>query len=407
MIEGLKEFQTKNPELVLAWNDNETEAKGWLVINSLRGGAAGGGTRMRVGVDVDEVRFLAKTMEIKFAVSGPAIGGAKSGIDFDPTDPRKEDVLRRWYKAILPMLKNCYGTGGDLNVDFGRQVIPLTKEVGLLHPQEGVLQGHFHGNCIEEKAFRLSEGTRKVVQDDRYRPDQHRTYTIADLVSGYSVAESVLHYYRLLGKNPVGKRVIVQGWGVVGSAAGFFLAKAGVNVVGIIDIRGGVINKEGFEISDLLSFMHEKEWSEIPRCAYVPFNEMNELFWHIPADVFIPAAASGLITQSQVQSMINAGVELIASGANIPFADDVNFFGPIFEYADNNISIIPDFIANIGIARVFAYLMQDDVDVSEEAIFNDVSETVRRTLSEVLCGNPGRTTQIAKKSIQNAIKQLI
>lgn len=407
MIEGLKEFQTKEPELVLAWNDGESEAKGWLVINSLRGGAAGGGTRMRAGVTVDEVRFLAKTMEIKFAVSGPAIGGAKSGIDFDPTDPRKEDVLRRWYKAILPMLKNCYGTGGDLNVDFGRQVIPLTEELGLLHPQEGVLQGHFHGNYKEEKAFRLSEGTSKVVRDDKYMLDKRRTYTIADLVSGYSVAESVLHYYRLLGINPVGKRVVVQGWGVVGSAAGIFLAKAGVKVVGIIDVRGGVINEEGFDLPDLLNFMHEKEWSEIPGCPFVPFNEMDELVWHIPADVFIPAAASGLITKSQVESMIDAGVELITSGANIPFADEVNFFGPIFEYADNNISVIPDFVANLGIARVFAYLMQDNADVSEEAIFNDVSETVREALYDILCGNPGRTIQISKKSIQNAIRQLI
>jgi glutamate dehydrogenase/leucine dehydrogenase len=120
----------------LTWNDSETEAKGWLVINSLRGGAAGGGTRMKVGIDLQEVLLLAKTMEIKFTVSGPAIGGAKSGINFDPFDPRKEGVLRRWYQAVLPMLKNCYGTGGDLNVDFINEVTPLTKELGVLHPQE-------------------------------------------------------------------------------------------------------------------------------------------------------------------------------------------------------------------------------------------------------------------------------
>ena len=51
---------------------------------------------MRKGLDRNEVVSLAKTMEIKFTVSGPAIGGAKSGIDFDPNDPRKRGVLERW-----------------------------------------------------------------------------------------------------------------------------------------------------------------------------------------------------------------------------------------------------------------------------------------------------------------------
>src|SRR6187549_535585 len=112
MKELLHKFETKRPEIVFEWYDEETGAEGWVVINSLRGGAAGGGTRMRKGLDKREVESLAKTMEIKFTVAGPAIGGAKSGINFDPEDPRKADVLKRWYKAVRPLLKNYYGTGG-------------------------------------------------------------------------------------------------------------------------------------------------------------------------------------------------------------------------------------------------------------------------------------------------------
>ena len=70
----------------------------------MKGGAAGGGTRMRKGLDMNEVLSLAKTMEVKFTVSGPSIGGAKSGINFDPNDPRKRGVLERWYKAVTPLL---------------------------------------------------------------------------------------------------------------------------------------------------------------------------------------------------------------------------------------------------------------------------------------------------------------
>src|SRR5690554_7102302 len=71
---------------------------------------------MRKGLDMNEVLSLAKTMEVKFTVAGPAIGGAKSGINFDPNDPRKEGVLRRWFQAVFPLLKKYYGTGGTLKV---------------------------------------------------------------------------------------------------------------------------------------------------------------------------------------------------------------------------------------------------------------------------------------------------
>ena len=143
MKELLQKFETRSPEIVFEWNDSETDAKGWVVINSLRGGAAGGGTRMRLGLDKREVESLAKTMEVKFTVSGPPIGGAKSGINFDPNDPRKAGVLHRWYVAVMPLLKYYYGTGGDLNVDEIHEVIPITEDVGIWHPQEGVFTGHY------------------------------------------------------------------------------------------------------------------------------------------------------------------------------------------------------------------------------------------------------------------------
>ena len=93
----LAAFEARKPLITFHWQDAETDAQGWLVINSLRGGSAGGGTRMRIGLDAHEVESLAKTMEVKFTVAGPPMGGAKSGINFDPKDPRKMDVLKRWF----------------------------------------------------------------------------------------------------------------------------------------------------------------------------------------------------------------------------------------------------------------------------------------------------------------------
>ena len=164
MKDLLKKFENKEPEIVFNWKDPETEAEGWTVMNSLRGGAAGGGTRMRKGLDMNEVLSLAKTMEVKFSVSGPAIGGAKSGINFDPSDPRKKGVLERWYKAVSPLLKNYYGTGGDMNVDEIHDVIAITSGYGLLHPQEGVVRGHFGSDdkITSRKIFNLQQGCVKV-----------------------------------------------------------------------------------------------------------------------------------------------------------------------------------------------------------------------------------------------------
>ena len=238
-IDGLlSAFVDKAPEIVFEWRDRESEASGWLVINSLRGGAAGGGTRMRVGLDRDEVISLAKTMEVKFTVSGPTIGGAKSGINFDPRDPRKEAVLRRWFRALSPILKSCYGTGGDLNVDEIREVIPLTEEFHLVHPQEGIINGHFEPTEAQkiDKIAQLRRGVSRHVKDPTLTPSCESDLVVADLITGYGVAEAVRHYYRLWNGGVEGKRVFVQGWGNVGAAAAFYLSQSGARIVAASDL---------------------------------------------------------------------------------------------------------------------------------------------------------------------------
>ena len=260
MRELLDVYEHKRPEIVFEWKDSETDAEGWAVINSLRGGAAGGGTRMRKGLDKKEVVALAKTMEIKFTVSGPDIGGAKSGINFDPADPRKKGVLDRWYRALMPLLKAYYGTGGDLNVDEKEEVIPITENYGLWHPQEGVVNGHFNPRDNEKihKIGQLRMGVVKVLETDTYSPDPRKKYTVADMITGFGVSESVRHYYDIYGGTLKGKRVIIQGWGNVGAAAGFYLSKSGAIIVAIIDSAGGLIKKEGFMLLVLFQLENQE-----------------------------------------------------------------------------------------------------------------------------------------------------
>ncbi|MBP7512178.1 MAG: amino acid dehydrogenase [Bacteroidia bacterium] len=405
----IKKYEEKQPEIVFEWKDSETEAEGWVVINSLRGGAAGGGTRMRKGLNKHEVTSLAKTMEIKFTVAGPAIGGAKSGINFDPADPRKKGVLERWYKAVYPLLKNYYGTGGDLNVDEIHEVIPITEQYGLLHPQEGVVTGHFkvEGAAKQIRIDNLRTGVSKILNDDRFSPEVPRNFLVADMITGFGVAEAVRHFYSIWGGNVINKRAIIQGWGNVGAAAAYYLSLYGVIVVGIIDRNGGLVKPAGFSKEEIKDLFLTKQGNTLVHPDMMSYEEVNEKIWEVGAEIFVPAAASRLVTQEQVEKMRNNDLEVISCGANVPFADQEIFLGPIANYTDDQVAIIPDYIANCGMARVFAYCMSNDVvDLTDEAIFKDTSKTIWQGLMRLHQFNP-KQKGLLKKGLEMALVNLV
>jgi glutamate dehydrogenase/leucine dehydrogenase len=405
----IAKFEGKRPEIVFEWKDSETEAEGWVVINSLRNGAAGGGTRMRKGLDKREVESLAKTMEVKFTVAGPPIGGAKSGINFDPADPRKKGVLERWYKAVHPLLKQYYGTGGDLNVDEIHEVIPYTAANGLLHPQEGTVNGHLKNYSAEERLraiSRLQEGVVLPITDERLSPDTSRGYTIADMITGWGVCEAVRHYYEVYGGFMNGKLAIIQGWGNVAAAAAYYLTKYGVRVAGIIDREGGMIVPNGLGEEEVRQLFLNRDGNKLVADNMMSFEEVNEKIWDLPAEIFIPGAASRLVTEDQVNRMAKAGMEVVSCGANVPFADKEIFMGPISRLADGQMAVIPDFIANCGMARVFAYLMKKEAEVTDVAIFKDVSNIIRSSVMRLHQFNP-KSTGISAKGLELSLTDLV
>jgi glutamate dehydrogenase/leucine dehydrogenase len=334
----------------------------------------------------EEVISLSKVMEVKFTVSGPNIGGAKSGIDFDPNDPRRIEVLKRWYKAVFPLLKNYYGTGGDLNVDELRDVIPITEDLGLWHPQEGIVNGHlnFDKGGKVRKLGQLRFGVAKVIEDKRYAPITDRKLAVADMITGWGVAESVSHYYSLFHNDEVSsKKVIIQGWGNVASAAAYYLAQSGARIVGIIDRAGGIIDPDGLSFKRVKELFMNKNGNQLNATDALSFEEVNDQIWDLEADVFIPGAASKIIDRSQMERLIDGGLQVMSCGANVPFVDDKVFFGPTAKWVDNTISLIPDFIANCGMARTFAFLMENEIDITDKNIFTDVSQTIKEALREI------------------------
>jgi glutamate dehydrogenase/leucine dehydrogenase len=243
------------------------------------------------------------------------------------------------------------------------------------------------------------------VTDPNLTPDISAKLTVADMITGYGVSEAIEHYYNLHNENVKDKRVVIQGWGNVGAAAAYYQAQSGAKIVGIIDKDGGMINENGYSFEDIKRLFLEKEGNKLNSDMLIPFEQVNAEIWSIGAEIFIPAAASRLVQKEQIDQMIKNGLEVISCGANVPFADPQIFFGPISEFTDDNVSVIPDFIANCGMARVFAYLMQNNVEVSDKAIFKDTSETIRMALHNTYEINKKRT-QVSKTALEIALKQL-
>ena len=189
------------------------------------------------------------------------------------------------------------------------------------------------------------------------------------------------HFYDIYGGTLEGKRVIIQGWGNVGSAAAYYITQSGATVVGIIDKAGGIIETEGLDLESVTKLFNEKDGNSLNAPNMMSFDEVNEKIWDVEADVFLPCAGSRLITQNQIDRLLSVGLQVISVGANVPFADPEIFYGEIAESVDERIAVIPDFIANCGMARVFAYLMScENIDMSDQAIFNDTSMIIEQAL---------------------------
>ena len=136
------------------------------------------------------------------------------------------------------------------------------------------------------------------------------------MITGYGVAQSIKHYYSIWAASTgsattspgsathstgsamhstgsatlsvVGKKVIVQGWGNVGSAGAYYLSQQGAKIVGIIDRVGGLINEEGFSFEEIKQLFLNKNGNELVHSNLLSYEEVNSKIWDIHADVFIP-----------------------------------------------------------------------------------------------------------------------
>jgi len=194
--------------------------------------------------------------------------------------------------------------------------------------------------------------------------------------------------------------------GNVGAAAAYYFAQMGAKIVGIIDRDGGILNDNGFSFEEIKNLFLAKNGNTLVADNMIPFDVINEKIWSIGAEIFAPCAASRLVQKTQVDAMIAAGLEVISCGANVPFADKEIFFGPIMEEVDSKITLIPDFISNCGMARVFAYFMENRVELKDSLVFEDTSNTIKKAIENAHKLNTSKTN-VSAAAFENALKQLV
>ena len=354
--------ERKEPYLRLTWTDPVTARKGYVVIDRLIDGIAGGGTRMRAGVTMEEVERLARTMSIKNGAVRLPGGGAKGGIDCDPHDPEARPMLTRFVRAMRPILETYWGTAEDMGTTQ-ELLNEVFQEVGMRASVEASLN---HSGDPDAALGRLAEGLSTRVGG----------IGMGDLVGGYGVAQAAAAAVEHRGGRLQGLRAAVQGFGSMGGSSARYLVEQGALVVAIADVKGTVSNPGGLDVERLLAT--RTPLGDIDRGSLgAGDSELPGDAWlSADAEILIPAAVADAITEKN-QGLIRASY--IVEAANIPTTEAAQR-----ALHDRGVVVIPDFVANGGTNAWFWWLLLGRVEPGPEASFRMIAETMRRTVSDLL-----------------------
>ncbi|GAB2832851.1 Glu/Leu/Phe/Val dehydrogenase dimerization domain-containing protein [Lentzea nigeriaca] len=349
--------------LQVTWTDPVTRARGYLVIDRLVRGVSSGGLRMRAGCTLDEVRGLAEGMTAKEALNYDPraryvpLGGAKGGIDFDPYDPRAKDVLTAYLFAMSPYIERFWTMGEDL----GLRQSTIDEAIGKIGLQSSI-QAVYPLLDDEEKARRRLADAFAVTVDG---------VSLDELVGGYGVAEAALAGIEHLGL--ASPTAVIQGFGSMGGATARYLARAGVRIVGLVDVHGVVANPVGLDVETLL--LSRDAQGGIDRARLRPGDvEFDRDRWlDIDADVLVPAATSYAINAGNAPTV---KAKLIVEAANMPVTEEAE--GII------DALIIPDVVANSATNSWWWWTLFGDIEADADSAFAKISTNMRRLVGQII-----------------------
>ncbi|MFD3477354.1 Glu/Leu/Phe/Val dehydrogenase dimerization domain-containing protein [Streptomyces sp. NPDC058695] len=356
------------PLMSLTWTDHVTGRHGYLVVDRLVRGVSSGGLRMRQGCTLDEVAGLARGMTMKEALHyNPQgryipLGGAKGGIDCDPQDPEAYGVLVRYLRAMRPYIESFWTTGEDLGLTQDL-VDRAAEEAGLVSSVQAV-----YPLLDDEAAARRRLADAFAVDVDGIGLDE--------LVGGCGVAESVLAALDRAGIPYEGTRVSVQGLGTMGGATARFLARAGLRVVAVADVKGTVANPEGLDVDALLA----------ARDAYgtVDRSALREGDRELPGDAWLSADAEVLVPAAVSYAVDAANQELITArwiveAANMPVLPEAEEL-----LARRGITVLPDVVVNSGTNAWWWWTLFGDIEADADEAFAYTRRSMRALIDQML-----------------------
>ncbi|MFD5573455.1 glutamate dehydrogenase [Streptomyces cadmiisoli] len=356
------------PLLSLTWTDHVTGRRGFLVVDRLVRGVASGGLRMREGCTLDEVTGLARGMTMKEALHFDPrsryvpLGGAKGGIDCDPRDPGAYDLLVRYLRAMRPYIESFWTTGEDLGLSQDL-VDRAAAEAGLVSSIQAV-----YPLLDDEAAARRRLADAFAVEVDGIGLDE--------LVGGCGVAESLLTALDRVGVPYAGTRVAVQGLGTMGGATARFLARAGLTVVAVADVKGTIADPAGLDVEALLAA--RDAYGTVDRAALGPgVRELGGDEWlSADVDVLVPAAVSYAIDTAN-QDRITA--RWIVEAANMPVLPKAEEL-----LRARGITVLPDVVVNSGTNAWWWWTLFGDIGADADEAFAHTRRSMRALVEHVL-----------------------
>jgi glutamate dehydrogenase (NAD(P)+) len=359
------------PLISLVWTDHVTGRRGFLVVDRLVRGVASGGLRMRPGCTPEEVAGLARGMTMKEALHydpyGPEgryvpLGGAKGGIDCDPRDPRAYGLLVRYLRAMRPYIESCWATGEDLGLSQDL-VDRAAAEAGLVSSIQAV-----YPLLDDESAARRRLADAFAVEVDGIGLD--------GLAGGCGVAESVLAALDRAAVPYTGTRVAVQGLGTMGGATARFLARAGLTVVAVADLKGTIANPAGLDVEALLAARDGH--GTVDRGALRPDDRElpGDAWLSTEAEVLVPAAVSYAVDGTN-QERVRA--RWIVEAANMPVVPEAEV--PLNA---RGVTVLPDVVVNSGTNAWWWWTLFGDIGADADEAFAHIRRSMRALVGLML-----------------------
>lgn len=351
------------PYLRLHWTDSRTDAVGYLVVHTLRGGLATGGTRMRAGCTLGEVEDLARGMANKTATFDLPIGGAKGGIDFDPKDPRAVEVLERFCEAMRPWLDTHWVTAEDLGVPQ-HLIDQVFEKLDLDQSYHAAIRRS--ADPVATLA-RVRNGLNAAVDGG---------FLLGDVIGGFGVAHACLAAAVQWGLAPADTTIAIQGVGTMGGAAAYYLHEAGMKITAVADAAGTLYRAEGLDIPALLDL--RDGYGEIDRSRLpAGIEEMPRgAVLSADVDILVPAAISYAITPDNSYDIRAHVIVEAANAATTPEAEAM--------LAARGVPVLPDFVANAGAVAWAWWLLLGEVDDSPDTSFDRLRTTMHDKVAQLL-----------------------